>query len=299
MIRRQTQSSVHFRIGVVNLTLRTPLKGVRDDYAAIYDHCRVATPAEPSIVIEAIRQPFRWRHRRRIEVSVNGHVQFQPLRTNHVLPCIEWCVNWAMPKMLSRYLQLHAASMVHRGAGVIFPGVSGAGKSTLAAGLLSRGWRYLCDEFALAACDTLMLHPYPRALCIKEGSFPVIGSLGLSLERGRYYVKGTKGFVGYINPARVREDAVSPPVPLRYVIFPKYEAGARPSLTPMHRAEAAFALHQMCFNLSTCQRPPTDVITRLVRHAECYRLVSGDIGQTCVLVESLVEQSGAGLARSA
>jgi hypothetical protein len=299
VIRRPAKYTAHFRIGVVNLTFRTSMRSVLNDYAAIYDHCRVAAPAADSIVIEAFRQPFQWRHRRRVDVSVNGHVQFQPLRTNHVLPCIEWCVNWAMPSVLSRYLQLHAASMVYGDVGVIFPGVSGAGKSTLAAGLLSRGWGYLCDEFALADCDSLTLHPYSRALCIKEPSFPVIRSLGLSLERGRYYVKGTKGYVGYINPTRVRDDAVASPVPVQYIILPTYEAGAQPSLTPMHRAEAAFTLHQMCFNLTTCRRAPTEVITRLVRRAECYRLVSGDIHQTCALVESLVGQSVAGLARSA
>ena len=30
-------------------------------------------------------------------------------------------------------------------------GDNGAGKSTLAAGLVARGWTYMCDEFALIA----------------------------------------------------------------------------------------------------------------------------------------------------
>lgn len=158
----------------------------------------------------------------------------------------------------------------------------------LTAGLLARGWRYFCDEFAVIDAKTRELHPYPRAICIKQAGFGVIRSLGLSIHAGRQYVKGSKGWVGFVNPRSVRPDFMGRPCPIRYVIFPKYTRSAEPALIPVTRGEAAFEVHRLCFNLLGCEALGIDVIADTIRNARCYRLISGELNRTCDLVERLV-----------
>jgi HprK-related kinase A len=297
--RRDDTQAKHFRIGVVQVSLSTPLRGVLRQYANLYRHFETDEPADREICVEVRPTRFSLRHRRRYEVSVNKRLQFEPTRREEILPYVDWAVNWEVPRVMPEYLQLHASSMEVDGAGVIFPGHSGCGKSTLTAGLLTRGWRYLCDEFALIHADTLALHPYPRAICIKKPSYPVVESLGLKIRGRRYYVKSFKGHVGFVSPVETGLDALGRSCPIRYVIFPRYVAGAEPLLVPLTRAEAAFALHEVCFNLFTCRVLGLDVLTAMIRGAVCYRLTCREINATCDLLQSLVESSVIPHARSA
>jgi hypothetical protein len=211
---------------------------------------------------------------------------------------VEWAVNWEIPKVFPEYLQLHASSLQMDGVGVILPGTSGSGKSTLTAGLLARGASYLCDEFALIHAGTLQLHPFPKAICIKKPSYAALESVGLKLHENQHYYKKTKGYVGFVNPVGVHARWMGRPCSIRYVIFPRYVEGAEPQLNPMSRAEAAFALHEVCFNLLGCTAVGLDVIVNMIRAAECYQLVSGEIRSTCALLERLV-RSGKGISAQA
>lgn len=245
---------------------------------------------EHEICVDVRKSPPSLKRRRRYEISIGGYPYFSPQHEEEVVPYVEWAINWEIPRLLSEYVQLHSAAMEYKGRGVIFPGSSGSGKSTLTAGLLAGGWRYLCDEFALIHELTLHVHPFPRAICIKRPSFPVVNALGIKPSRDRPYTKGAKGKVRLLSPADVRPDAVGQACPVRYIIFPKYESGARPELVPMSRAQAAFALHRVCINL--LRRPGSGLVslTSLVRGARCFRLVAGDISSTCSMLTQLVEE---------
>ncbi|MCH7808752.1 MAG: hypothetical protein IIB60_05955 [Planctomycetes bacterium] len=300
MIPRATEYTKRYQIGVVDVSLLTPVRELMRQHASLYRRFEVdGSPGQTDAAIRVTVRPTRpsaWR-RRRFIVSVNDRMQFEPARVDEVLPYIEWAVNWEIPRVMPQYLQLHASSLEVDGMGVILPGDSGSGKSTLTAGLLAGGWRYLCDEFALIHADTLELHPYPRAICIKKPSYEAIESVGLKLHGYRHYLKGSKGYVGFIDPLDVRSDAVGDACPIRYVVFPKYVQGAEPRLTPMSRADAAFALHRVCFNLLTCKAIGLDVLAGLVRGASCYRLTCGDLQETCAVMQDLIAGAPAQLPR--
>lgn len=294
-----TCNTMHFEIGAVRVALATPIRRLRRQYTDLYHEYLRPSSNPDAIRIDVRRSPLSLRHRRRYEIRVNGRLRFEPNRFDEVLPYVEWSVNWELARVMPRFLQLHASSMEVAGAGVIFPGASGSGKSTLTTGLLTRGWHYLCDEFALLHTGTLELHPFPRAICIKKPSFPVVESLGIRLRGSRHYHKGTKGDVVFLKTADVDGTAVGGICPVRQVIFPKYVQGAEPKLTPISRAEAAFDLHHVCFNLFGCGTPGVNVLTRMIRNAECHRLVSGKIGKTCDLLERFMERSTAARAGAA
>jgi hypothetical protein len=289
----------HFRIGVVPISLTTPIRPLMDEYASLYRAYARADAGSSAIRLEVSRSPLSLRRRRRYRVAANGRLQFEPSRFEEVLPYVEWTLNWHVPNLLPDCLQFHASAVEVDGHGVILPGESGVGKSTLTAGLLAGGARYLCDEFALVDTRTALLQPYPRALCIKKAAHPVIRELGLRLHGRRRHVKSTKGTVGFLDPLSVRPNAIGRPAPVRFIIFPRYIPGADPALVPISRAEAAFSLLPTCFNLLRCARPGVDMVASLVRSAACYRLVAGDLSRTCTRVLALLRSETARSARTA
>lgn len=110
-----------------------------------------------------------------------------------MLPYLEWGIHWRVISGRPEHLQIHAASLMRDGKGVVLAGASGFGKSTLAAGLLSRGWDYLSDELGLIDPQTLWVHGFPKALRIKRGAFKLIEDLNLPLWRRRSRGRPARG----------------------------------------------------------------------------------------------------------
>ncbi len=287
---------VRCRIGEFSVALRSDLKQVVEDFACIYPRERSDTAAEDQTIQIEVRRSGRSRIGRPLyRVYADGEEVGGWQRSNGVFPLVEWGINLRIIARRSEYLQFHAASMAFQGNGAIFAGDSGRGKSTLAALLMTRGWQYLCDEFALVDRSTLKLHAFPKALCIKAGSYPIARRLGLPFARRRDYIKQSKGRVGYVNPRDVGPDAVAEPTAMRYVMFPTYAGGTTPRLGPISRAEAAMGLFRCCFNRHAIGDDTLPIIQRLVSGASCFRLEVGEPDATGALLEATLHHVPGGV----
>jgi HprK-related kinase A len=284
-LRLTDPSCRHLRLGVVEVAVRSAVPEVLDDLDALYGECRRPTVGPGAIHIEARVERRRLWTRRHYAVWADGAPVYIPHQRNEVFPHVEWGVNWRVMMSRNEYLQLHAATLVRGGRAILLAGDSGCGKSTLAAGLMARGWTYFCDEFALLDPDTLCVQPFPKALCIKAGAFAAVEQLGLPLRR-RHYAKHFKGPVGYIPPVAPRRAALTPPCPVRYVVFPQYISACRPRVTPMPRAEAVNQLIRRTLNHRVFEDRTLPLLCALVRGATCWQLASGPLGETCDVVES-------------
>ncbi|MEX2216253.1 MAG: hypothetical protein WD768_19235 [Phycisphaeraceae bacterium] len=281
----------HYRIGEVRLALRSDLPDVLEEFAWLYapiDPASAAPTDDSTVIRMEVRQGRRTAFgRRTYEISGDG-VAIKTVRSRReLLPYLEWGINYRLIARASRFLQLHAASLVRRGKGFIFCGMSGAGKSTLAAALLSRGWTYLCDEFALIHRQTHRLHAFPKALCIKAGSFDLVGRMGLPLVGGRCYVKALKGRVAYVNPPRRSLPKAGAATAINYIFFPSYTGNASPRTSAVKPARAMMALASQALNRNVVGLDTVPILSRIVRDAQCYSLESGPLEATCELIESL------------
>jgi hypothetical protein len=205
------------------------------------------------------------------------------------MPHVEWAVNGLIMRFLPHYFQLHASTMSLNGVGVLFAGKPAQGKSTLAAALLKRGWSYLSDEFALIDPHTRIMHPYPKALCIKSGSFRALCELDLPLDPRKVYYKGKKGWVSLLDPFNVRENAISEPCRIGMVVLPEYRAGTNPELVPLPRAQTAFELTHVAFNFLKFRDRGIELLADIVREAHCYRLWTNDLNATGDLLEDALQ----------
>lgn len=285
-------TSAPYLIGDVSVTLRSDLAVTFEQFGELYrGYPRGTASMQPPIRMHVLRARTAALKRDRYVVIGNDEAIGKERRRDEVLPFLEWGINYRVISTYSNFLQLHAASMVRDGRGVILAGTSGCGKSTLAAGMLVRGWQYLSDEFALIDRRTLRLHPFPKAICIKSGSFGVVQRLGLTFAGRRFYVKGIKGTVGYVNPFDVAVDPIASPSPVRFVVFPKYAEGMRTRLYPISRARAAFMLSGSTLNRHAFDDLGLTMLTAVVRDVECYVLESGALRASCDLIDSLVESN--------
>ena len=283
---------IHYQIGDIDVSLRSELVEVLEDFTSLYRGCPEGTADFDRTIRMDVRASNNVRFgRKRYLVFGDGKRIGSERRWHEVLPSLEWGINSRVIATRSNYLQLHAATMVYRGQGIIFAGTSGCGKSTLAAALLSRGWRYLSDEFALINPNTLFLHPFPKALCIKRGAFKLIQRMSLRFAGRYHYVKHLKGRVGYINPFEAGRNAIGVPSPIRFVIFPKYTEGGEPHLYSVPRPRAVLALAGCALNRNAFDDGAVSLLSKVACGAQCFSLESGPVDTTCSLIESLLSSA--------
>ena len=279
-------SDFEFNLGGVEIAVRSDLPEVIDDLDALYrgggNGARDSAPAITLEVKQVSRLPAR-----RYTVLGDGEPFGEDIRRREVLPYLEWAVNWRVIARCTDRVLVHAASTARDGHGVVFAGTSGAGKSTLVAGLLARGWQYMCDEFAMIDTNTDRLLPFPKAVCIKAGAFDLVRRLDLKLCGDRHYVKALKGKVGYISPSDL-PGAVGHACPITHVIFPDYTGHTQSRLRPTTDARAAFMLTAHTLNRDVLGGQVAATASRITRDAQCVVLDSGDIGDACDLIESIV-----------
>jgi HprK-related kinase A len=260
-----------------------------EDFRNLYDPRRRDDDDDAARVITMeVRRRRRWPFgTTRYRVLADGQEFSRPRHAGELLPNLEWGINQRVMDTRGEFLQLHAATLVRHGRGVVLAGASGAGKSTLAAALLARGWQYLCDEFALIDPATLRVHPYPKALCVKAGAFEIVEREGIRLTP-RVFIKSWKGGVRYLRPTDVRPDAVGAASPVRHILFPNHHGHARPRAMPVSPGQAVFRLAGETLNQSEHPARGIPVLAALAREATCHVIDTGELDQTCSLIERIV-----------
>jgi hypothetical protein len=87
----------------------------------------------------------------------------------------------------------------------------------------------------------------------------------------------------------LRSGAEAHHVPARILVFPRYEAGAVTTLTPMKRSEALVEVANNSFNFVDHGGAWLDGLSSLVSGCWCGTLVSGDVDRAVELLIGLVK----------
>lgn len=227
---------------------------------------------------------------------VSGHEGFDILREGRILEPLPGVTDplvtleeYVMRDVIAErpgILFIHAAVLAKHGMGLVLPGQSGAGKSTLAYALASRGWIYYSDEVAPIELRGMEVLPFPRSIKLRPGAeriFPHLASHFRDGDGYRHYCGVRKLGV------RIGESAA----PVRLLVFPSRCAGLAPRLAAMSRSVAVTMLAQCCFSFSRDQGKALQQIAALVNGVQCYSLQTGDLGESCAIIERLAEEAAA------
>lgn len=207
-----------------------------------------------------------WRRHLRPAVAIKGDYVLPdaaPLPLAQGLLAAEMGMNLQMALGQRRWLLLHAATVEKHGRALIMTGESGAGKSTLAALLGERGWRLMGDEFALLDLDSGDLHPFPRAISLKNGAIAVMEA-EIAAARFGPRLEGTpKGSIRHLRPAADAIARMDEPARPALILFPRY--GGAAAVRGVGQAEVFMRLTQASTNYVPLGGAGFDALTRLVR----------------------------------
>ena len=234
-----------------------------------------------------------WRRWLRPSVAIQGDYMLPdavPMSLAHGLLAAEMGMNLQMALGQKRFLLLHAASVERQGKALILTGESGAGKSTLAALLGERGWRLMGDEFALLDCETGLLHPFPRAVSLKNGSIEVMRRIAGDERMGPVLEGTPKGTIRHLKPrldaiARMREPAAP-----ALILFPRF--GSEQAMRPVGPAEVFVRLTQASTNYVALGVRGFDALSKLIGTCPAVAIDYPDTDRAISLVETLSAELG-------
>jgi HprK-related kinase A len=231
-----------------------------------------------------------WRRWLRPSVAIRGDYTLPdaaPLALEHGLLAAEMGMNLQMALGQKRFLLLHAATVERDGRALLMTGASGAGKSTLSALLGENGWRLLGDEFALLDLDDGSVHPFPRAISLKNEAIQVMEAIAGPERLGPWLRNTPKGTIRHLRP---NEDAIArmaePARPVM-ILFPGFGRDVERAVRPVGQAEVFVRLTQASTNYVTLGERGFTALAGLVRNVPARAIDYPDTAGALALVEEL------------
>lgn len=282
------------RTGPLITQLRSGLPDVAHYVRQAYRHHPASIDAPFSDFHLTVRVPRNLRRwlRPQVEFSLDGDVPFEPLPRDQAPAVLEWGLNWAIASSCHQWLGVHAACIEREGAAVILPAPPGSGKSTLCAALVLRGWRLLSDELTLIDTATLQVQALARPVNLKNASIELIRSFEPSTEWGPQVFDTVKGRVTHLCPPRSSVARMNETAMPRWVVFPRFEAGAQPTLTPRRKAATFTQLGENAFNYGVLGELGFEVIGRVLDLCDCYDFTYSRLEDALEVFESLAQELG-------
>ena len=266
---------------------------IGSDWAAPLDQLRrlyANYPAPDAVADFTVRLEAEGPGRRlvRPSVAIRGDYVLPdaaPLSLEHGLLAAEMGMNLQMALGQRRFLLLHASAVEREGRALLMTGHSGAGKSTLAALLGERGWRFLGDEFALLDLADGALHPFPRAISLKNEAVYLF-----DVEEARFGPVLANTPKGRIRHLRPRADAIArmaEPARPAVVLFPRYGRDLPAEIRPVGAAEVFVRLTQASTNYVALGEPGFAALSALVTGVPAQAIDYPDTEAAIGLVERL------------
>jgi len=177
---------------------------------------------------------------------------------------------------------LHAAALEEAGRAYLLVASSGSGKSTTTWALLHHGFGYLSDELGPVDLNTLEVHAYPHALCLKAAppaAYPLPAGV---LQTARTW---------HISPAHLPSGVSAGPLPVAALFFVQYSPHASgPAVHPLSKAEAGARVFANALNPLAHAGEGLDGAIKLATASACFKLTTADLPLTCLLVRRTIAE---------
>lgn len=201
-----------------------------------------------------------------------------------------WAINrWVLDHASREHLLLHAGGVTRDdGVAALLPAPSESGKSTLTTGLLDRGFQYLSDE-AVSITNDGRVGGYAKPLSIDRGAWEILehhrpdvpAELAVHLSK-QWHVRASSF-------AKVRQSAT-----VGVVIFPRYQASTRTSLTKSSPSTKVLLAALSTFapgNGRHLEREQIEMLARTLSGAPAFSLTYADLGEACEAVAQLLAEA--------
>lgn len=182
-------------------------------------------------------------------------------------------------KLRSDLYFLHAAVLELDGRALALVAPSGYGKSTTTWGLLHHGLKYLSDELAPICLETMQVHPFPHALCLKE-----VPPENYPLPRKTIFTTRTAHVPTQFLPGATIMECV----PLEAIFFVQFIADiSDPVLRPLGKGKAAAHLFTNALNPLAHTGEGLDGAIEIASRTRCFEMSLANLTPTCELIKSV------------
>jgi HprK-related kinase A len=229
-----------------------------------------------------------WRRWIRPAVSIAGDYAIPdaaPLPLAHGLLAAEMGMNLQMALGQRHFLLLHAAAVERDGRAIVMTGESGAGKSTLAALLQARGWRLMADEFVLIDPATVLVHPFPRPISLKNAAINVARSALPAARFGPLLADTPKGDIRHLVPDAASIAGMNLPARPVLLLFPQF--GRAADVRAVGAGEAFVRLTEASTNYVGLGERGFDALTNLVASVTRAAIDYSNIETAAAMIEDL------------
>jgi len=277
--------------GTLVSRIRTRLPDVVRSLHALYaNHPYQVDPDFADFHVE-VRQPRNLRRwfKQQAEFLVDGERPFEPLPREQAPAFLEWGLNWSIAASCHQWLTIHAASLERDGLAVVMPAPPGSGKSTLCAALALRQWRLLSDELTLLDPTSGLIHGLARPINLKNASIDLIRNFAPGSGWAPEIYDTSKGRVTHLRPPRDSVKRMRDPAKPRWIVFPRYEADAKPRMTPRGKAQTFLHFAQNAFNYSALGSLAFDATGDLVDQCDCYDFVYSRLEDALTAFDELLD----------
>lgn len=248
--------------------------------------------ADFHVTIEPPRGLRAW-VRPQVLFRCEAETAFLPMPAAQAFPMLEWGLNWCVSSRCHQYFMIHSAVMESGGRAMIVPAPPGSGKSTLCAGLAFRGWRLLSDELTVFEPDTQAIVPVPRPISLKNRSVDVIRGFAPQAVFSPAVPDTVKGTVAHVRPPADAVQQASARAQPRWIVRPRYSAGAPATLTRAPRSRMLMALVENTFNYSIHGQRAFELLADVTERCDCYDFTYGDLGEAVALFDRLAADTPA------
>ena len=187
-----------------------------------------------------------------------------------------------LQKIRNDLFVIHSAALEYNNRACLLVASSGSGKSTTTWALLHNGFNYLSDELASIDIDSMIVHPYPHALCLKKEPPAPFG-----LPKETLYTSYTRHIPANCIPSKVIHDGVK----LVAVFFVKYDPDADlPTIAPVSSAQAGARVYANTLNLLAHSRYGLDAAVKIGGNCQCFDMVTAGLQASCDLIKSEMEK---------
>lgn len=284
-----TTAGLQFRCGIFKVRLSSDISSFLQLFSRAYQHTDVwLDPQICHFDITLMRSSGlrRWTRRQAL-FAADGAQPFDPYPVDQAFPLFEWGLNWCIAMSSHQHLMLHSAAVEKDGHCLILPAEPGSGKTTLCAGLVSRGWRLLSDEFCILRHSDGLALPLPRTAPLKNDSIGLISEFAPTMEIGPRFEGTRKGTVAHLFPPKDSLLRQQQPAKPRWVVFPRYENNSATTLRPYPVSMAFPKLAHNAFNYLVTMEQGFRTITRLLRESQCFELHNGSLEEAIACIEDM------------
>ncbi len=275
-------------IGPFNIRINTASASLAGHLHSLYGDYKLAENelAEFHVNIAAER-PKKNPFSPHVRFLVDGKSPFSLFPVDQELTALEWGINLVIAARVNHLLLFHSAAVERNDRVILFPAWPGSGKTTLCTALVHRGYRLFSDEFGLMDPYNNNFLPIPRLMPLKNESIQVVRDYLPEAILGHEIPKTQKGTIAHVRPPKESIMRSEETANAKWIIFPKWVAGASLSLEPLPDSEAFLLLASNSFNYEVLGEISFRAVTHLIRTCSCYKLVYSDFDDVIDAMNSL------------